>query len=279
MKIKPILMLTIIAVSMFLIACATPSQKAWVEVSCDEFNDNPHINAAPMLEVQVGETFEVKLCSNPSTGFQWTEEAQISDSLIIKQEDHKFIGPESEPPSPPGTPGQEILTFKALQQGSSKIYLEYSRPWEGGEKGEWTCTINVLVKAISASPPVKIEDEKQKTMTLENTVWVLESYGGKGNPLDVIQGSKTTVEFQSADSKITGSGGCNNYFGGYKIDKSKLTIEPPIASTEMACPEPEGILDQEQQYLTILLTAESYQVQDGILQINCGAQILIYTTE
>ena len=144
MKIKLILMLTAIAVSMLLVACAAPGQKAWVEVSCDEFHDNHHIEQ--MLQVQPDETFEVKLCSNPTTGFQWAKEAQISDSTVLKQEDHKFIGPESEPPPPPGTPGQEIWTFKALKEGSSMIFFEYSRPWEGGEKGEWTCTVNVVVK-------------------------------------------------------------------------------------------------------------------------------------
>ncbi len=230
-----------------------------------------------MLEVQVGETFEVKLCSNPTTGFQWSEEAQISAPAVLQQEDHNFIGPESEPP--PGTPGQEVWTFEALKQGSSEIYLEYSRPWEGGEKGEWTCTVNVIVKALSTSPPVEKGDEKQETLILEDTIWVLESYGEKGNLQDVIKDTKITVEFKSADRKFTGSGGCNSYFGGYEIDMNELTIEPPIGSTVMACPEPEGIMEQEQQYLKILQAAESYQVQDRELQINCGAQILIFTTE
>jgi len=146
MKIKPILMLTAIVLSMLLVACAAPGQKVWVEVTCDDFYDNNHIKSDQMLEVQAGETFEVKLCSNPTTGFQWSEEAQISDTVITIQESHEFIGPESEPPPPPGTPGQEVWTFKALEKGSSTIYLEYSRPWEGGEKGEWTCTVNVIVK-------------------------------------------------------------------------------------------------------------------------------------
>ena len=144
MKIKPILMLTAIIVSILLVACATPGQKAWVEVTSDEFNDNHHVNQ--ILEVQTGETFEVRLGSNPTTGFQWSEEAQISDTGVTIQEGHEFIGPESEPPPPPGTPGQEVWTFKALKKGSSTIYLEYSRSWEGGEKGEWTCTVNVIVK-------------------------------------------------------------------------------------------------------------------------------------
>jgi len=144
MKIKLTLMLAAIIVLTLMAACAAPGQKAWVEVSCDEFNNNHHI--VQMLQVQPGEIFEVKLCSNPSTGFRWSEEAQISDSSVLKQEDHEFIGPESEPPPPPGTPGQEVWTFKALEEGPSTIYFEYSRPWEGGEKGEWTCTVNVVVK-------------------------------------------------------------------------------------------------------------------------------------
>ena len=146
MKIKPTLILTTIVFLLLLVACTSPIQKAWVEVTCDEFNDNNHIEQ--MLEVHLGETeiFEVKLCSNPTTGFKWSENAQISDTAVLVQENHKFIGPESEPPPPPGTPGQEVWTFKALKEGSSTIVFEYSRPWEGGEKGEWTCTVNVIVK-------------------------------------------------------------------------------------------------------------------------------------
>ena len=136
-----------IATALLLAACGAPtrsSSKAWVEVSCDDFYNNYHINQT--LEVQAGEMFTVKLCSNPTTGFKWLEEAQISARSVLKQEDHKFIDPESELPSPSGTPGQEVWTFKAVKQGSSEVYLEYSRPWEGGEKREWTCTVNVVVK-------------------------------------------------------------------------------------------------------------------------------------
>ena len=139
--------LLIILTSILLVACtATNNQtpEAYVEITCDEFSNNNHFNQE--LEVRAGETFEVKLCSNPSTGFQWSEDSQISDTTILKQENHEFVGPESEPPPPPGTPGQEIWTFEALKQGSSTIYLEYSRPWEGGEKSEWTLTVDVTVK-------------------------------------------------------------------------------------------------------------------------------------
>ncbi|GAJ15320.1 unnamed protein product [marine sediment metagenome] len=97
------------------------------------------------MEVSVGDSFTVTLCSNPTTGFEW-ESAKISDQTVLQQVDHKFVGPESEPLPPPGTPGQEVWTFKALKKGTSTVSIDYSRPWEGGEKGEWTFALTVTVK-------------------------------------------------------------------------------------------------------------------------------------
>jgi len=96
--------------------------------------------------VPAGSSFTVTLCANPTTGFLWSENAQISDPAVLEQVDHKFVLPQSEPPPPPGTPGQEAWTFQALKEGQSTIYLEYSRPWEGGEKGVWTFTLTTTVR-------------------------------------------------------------------------------------------------------------------------------------
>jgi len=114
-----------------------------IEVTCDEFYEQQHISH--QLETSVNMTVVLTLCSNPSTGFQW-EDAQISNQGVLQQLERQYIGPESEPPPPPGTPGQEKWTFKALKAGQSVVSMKYSRPWEGGEKGEWTYTLTVTVK-------------------------------------------------------------------------------------------------------------------------------------
>ncbi len=150
MKIKLLIVLTAILISTLLVACAAPAQPqvspnwVWVEKYCDEFYNNNHISGT--MELNAGEVLVVVLCSNPTTGFRWSEEAQINDTSVLKQEVHEFVGPESEPPPPPGTPGLESWRFQTLKPGSSTIYVEYSRPWEGGEKGEWTFTLDVVVK-------------------------------------------------------------------------------------------------------------------------------------
>jgi len=146
MKSKLIPMCALVAISLFLFACAPapkPASQASLEVSCDDFYKQANISKE--VKVLVDGSLTVTLCSNPTTGFQW-EPAQISDQSVLKQVDHKFVGPVSEPPPPPGTPGQEIWTFQAPKKGTSTISIKYSRPWEGGEKGAWTFVLDVAVE-------------------------------------------------------------------------------------------------------------------------------------
>jgi len=113
-----------------------------VEVSCDDFMADKHISKE--LEVYIGGSFIVTLCSNPTTGFQWSESAQISDPAVMEQVNHEFLPPGKK--GAVGASGEEIWTFKALKEGESTISMEYSRPWKGGEKGEWTFILTVSVK-------------------------------------------------------------------------------------------------------------------------------------
>ena len=143
MKLKLILVGVMAAISLSLFACSPTPKQASVEVSCDDFMKLQHISEE--MEVAVDGSLTVTLCSNPTTGFQW-ESPQITDQTVLEQVDHKLVMPESEPPPPPGTPGQEVWTFKALREGESTISIAYSRPWEGGEKGAWKFDLTVVVK-------------------------------------------------------------------------------------------------------------------------------------
>ena len=112
---------------------------------------------------------------------------------------------------------------------------------------------------------------------LEDIKWILESYGDRDNPRDVIEGTEVTATFNSEDDRVTGVAGCNNYFGGYEINDG-LSVGM-IGNTEMWCGEPEGRMDQETEYLKILQAAESYTVKGSTLTIDCGDNVLIYTSQ
>ena len=119
--------------------------EASVEVSCDDFMSAKHISKE--IAAAAGDTFTVTLCSNPTTGFTWSEVTVISDQTVMEQTNHGFVSPKAKgnKPPAPGTSGQEIWTFKAHKEGMSTISMEYSQPWEGGEKGEWTFELTVTV--------------------------------------------------------------------------------------------------------------------------------------
>ena len=116
-----------------------------IEIQCAEFYEEQHLTVD--LEIVVGDEFTITLCSNPTTGFQWIEHADINNQDIVGQIDHGFIAPPDEDqPPPPGTTGDVMWTFRALQEGNSTISFEYSQDWDGGEKATWTLVLSVLVK-------------------------------------------------------------------------------------------------------------------------------------
>ena len=132
--------------SIMLVSCSSPNQ---IEIDCETFSENNH----PSGEIVVSEEdeFTVMLCSNPSTGYQWSENAEIADTEIVKQVAHEFLMPaELETPPPPGTPGVEVWTFNALDTGRTSINFDYSRPWEGAEKSTWTFRLDVGVEYCPA---------------------------------------------------------------------------------------------------------------------------------
>ena len=145
MKLKPILTCIVAVVSLCLFACSPTPKQVSVDVSLDEFRkEQQHISQE--VEVAVDGSLTIALYSNPTEGRQWSE-AQISDQTVLQQTDHKLVMPKFERPPPPGTGGQEVWTFKALNKGESTISMEYihTYTWEGGEKMR-TFVLTVTVK-------------------------------------------------------------------------------------------------------------------------------------
>ncbi len=146
MKVKLTLICAVALISVFLFGCSqSPGlefmQDATVERTCEMFQEEPHPSGDVVLGVDG--TLTVILCSNQTTGFQWSESPQISDLTALRQVGHEFVSPEGDAV---GAAGQEIWTFETLKKGESTISFEYSRPWEGGEKAEWTLVLTVLAR-------------------------------------------------------------------------------------------------------------------------------------
>ena len=112
---------------------------------------------------------------------------------------------------------------------------------------------------------------------LEENKWSLKSYGEQSNPEQVLEGTEVTVTFDSREGQVSGSGGCNTYFASYEVKGNNLSISD-LAWTEMACISPVGVMEQEQEFLSLLGDAESFQVDDTSLTITCSNGSQIYFT-
>ena len=112
---------------------------------------------------------------------------------------------------------------------------------------------------------------------LEKNKWMLSSYGEVNNLKTVLADTEITAEFDKGRGEIIGSGGCNTYFATYKIDGNNLSISN-LAWTEMACLSPDGIMEQEQEFLSLLAGADVFQVNDTALTITSSDGRNLYFT-
>lgn len=111
----------------------------------------------------------------------------------------------------------------------------------------WTLVEVVAKTAVSPTPAA-----------LTSTTWILQSYH---QPL--LPDTMITIEF-SSDGQVSGSAGCNSYFGSYALDGGSL-LTGPVGSTEMWC---DGLMDQESAFLQALQTATSLTADENSLTIH-----------
>lgn len=110
-----------------------------------------------------------------------------------------------------------------------------------------------------------------KRRSLTDTTWELVSYGLRERPRSVLPGTHVTLAFSADEGRVYGSAGCNRYFGGFAIKGKRLTIGH-TGSTRMFCGSPEGLMDQEDEYLRTLSTVERYRIEGDRLTITCASE-------
>lgn len=99
-----------------------------------------------VVEARIGETIEIRLPENPTTGFRWHLTADGSPACSLIHDDF------SAPAGPPGRGGVHTWRFEALRAGECDIELRHRRRWETPSERERTFTILVQVKDGNGGP-------------------------------------------------------------------------------------------------------------------------------
>ena len=88
------------------------------------------LNQGTENEVEKGDKFQVKMASNPTTGYSWrwvNRDNQNVDSVAQEYKQDKA------PKMMMGVGGNETWTFSATKSGSTTLVFCYEQPWNPGE--------------------------------------------------------------------------------------------------------------------------------------------------
>ena len=126
--------------------CGTTGGSLDVVAPCTSFEgqSTPLTASAGQIEPKVDDTFTVSLCSNPSTGYSWSDDVEYDRSVVELVGRVFESGPTASPPTV-GAAGMDIFSFRALGTGTTTVRMTYSRPFETGQAPLWTFQVQVLV--------------------------------------------------------------------------------------------------------------------------------------
>ena len=93
-----------------------------------------------VVTISKGETIEVALMGNPTTGFTWN--IVEYDKNVLKSEGSDFVR-ESDLI---GAGGTEVFKFSAIGKGKTNLVIQYNRVWEKDVKPLQVFNITVVSK-------------------------------------------------------------------------------------------------------------------------------------
>ncbi len=123
--------LIITAILLATSACS-PGQPGPVSLSASD--------AGKTIELKRGQTLQVALEGNPTTGYNWI--LSPTDPNLLEQVGEADYKPDS---SLIGSGGVLTLKFKATASGKGVLHLEYKRSWEKGVAPLKSFEINLVV--------------------------------------------------------------------------------------------------------------------------------------
>jgi inhibitor of cysteine peptidase len=96
------------------------------------------------VRLEPGETLEISLPENASTGYRWTISETFRHSDLIRERESSVEAPAA--PALPGKTGIRHLLFEAVKPGAAELELSYRRPWETGKPAARTFHLQVVVQ-------------------------------------------------------------------------------------------------------------------------------------
>jgi heat shock protein HslJ len=125
-------------------------------------------------------------------------------------------------------------------------------------------------QTATPAPEAPATTPTRRPVDLNGSDWNLTALNGS----DLLPDTNITLGFE--DGHVAGFAGCNAYGGSYSAaDDGTLSISV-LEVTAQACLEPQGVMEQEDAYLTAFQGAAAYRVTDEQLElVDAGGELLL----
>ncbi len=174
--------------------------------------------------------------------------------------------------------GERFESFPRTGQGSEQVCPTTTTTYEmrvlqrDGSVIFRQVTVNVAGPTASpTTAPV--------TDPLAGTRWEVVNYNnGRGALVTSLLDTRLTMEF-GASGNLSGTSGCNTYTTSYQVTGNNITIGLP-GGTQQFCEEPEGIMEQEAEFLAALQSAVTFSINGSRLEMRtAGGQNAIIASQ
>lgn len=123
--------------------------------------------------------------------------------------------------------------------------------------------IGMAVPAFAADAPPAYSGEAA-VPAIATTPWRILAYRS-GDDLRSIEPREVPPELSFAEGRVSGNVGCNSFSGAYTRDGDRLTIDPRMAMTMMACEE--SLMALEQAITTHLAAVTGFRQEGARLKL------------
>ena len=122
------------------VVCSTQMAFAATKVVTDADKDGD-------VQIKAGDTLEVRLNANPSTGYMWYVHPKSTALLRLTGQTQTEPTESGEgQPMAVGRPIVQIFTFQSRRKGDGILLLRYVRAWEKPMLGETQFTLHVVIE-------------------------------------------------------------------------------------------------------------------------------------
>lgn len=128
------------------------------------------------LLVSAGDRFEVRLESNPSTGYAWLV-SEMTTPLVVELQSQDFVAPADG--EAVGAPGTDVFVFEAADSGAGILRLEYVRSFDDPQVPDRV--VEYIIRIDEAPwPPARDDSQPPSTAAATAPIEVGDLLDGDG---------------------------------------------------------------------------------------------------